>query len=149
MKPRRLLVTGCSDPWGLVVIAPGVGKGGTESPRIVPGLAKYENELAKLALRAKSESLIGERTSKNSEFNHLNSFLARRPNLPPLSSARSRAIWTRTIIRQGDPLIALRQAGVSFDSATMLAKLSAGLTLTPTKPITHLRFGEPPFVRKS
>lgn len=133
-------------PWGLVVQAPGTGnKNGSRPARIVPVLAEYERELARLAIAAGNAPIVGEAMLTARSLERVASEMAKTANMPHLSGGRLRATWTRTLLARHAPYIAMRQAGVSCDPSHTLGILSTGLTMSAEQFICTLRFGTSEF----
>ena len=130
-------------PWGLIVQAPGMRGKGARGPRIVPVLADYEEELAKLVINAGDQPLLGE--SDMTSYDNLVSRPLANAGIPPLSGGRARSTWTRTLLERGASFVALRQAGIAVNAAKTLGELSAGLTLPMDAYVTMLRSSSTPF----
>lgn len=127
--------------WGLVVRAPGMGKGNTRPARDVPVRAEYERELATLAVSAGSAPLLG----KRGDISDLAAATTKTPSVPQFSASRGRSTWTQTCLVSGATYVALRQAGVSTRGEGPLHELSVGLRLEAEAFITMLRAGSSPF----
>ncbi len=127
--------------WGLIVRAPGMGKGNTRPERNVPVRAEYEHELATLAASAGSAPLLG----KRGDISDLAAATAKTPSVPQFSASRGRSTWTQACLVSGATYVALRQAGVSTRGEGPLHELSVGLCLETEAFITMLRAGSSPF----
>jgi integrase len=127
--------------WGLIVRAPGMGKGNTRPERDVPVRAEYERELATLAANAGSAPLLG----KRGDLYDLAAATAKTPSVPQFSASRGRATWTHAALVSGATYVALRQAGVSTRGDGPLHILSTGMRIDTAAFITMLRAGGSPF----
>lgn len=142
IPPVRGIDIACS-PWGLVVLAPGAAGVKNRPPRIVPVLARFENELAELALIAKANPLIGVKNSLRLRKTY--EMQPEAPGTPNFHSYRARSNWMRYLLEGGASYLALRQVGASVSQEKTLAHLSEDLRLSPEQLIKQIRMGETDF----
>lgn len=143
IPPVRGIDIACS-PWGLVVLAPGAAGIKNRPPRIVPVLARFENELAELALISKENPLIGAKNSPRLRRTH--EMQPEVPGTPNFHSYRARSNWMRYLLEGGVSYVALRQVGASVSQEKTLAHLSDDLYLSPEQLIKQIRMGETDFI---
>lgn len=129
-------------PWGLLVAAPGMAKNGTRPARMVPVLAAYEVDLAKLASRAGTGLLLGDSTRGTHDLTRPT---AKMDSVPAFNAGRGRATWMRSLLVAGTGFVAMRQAGVSSRSEGALHTLSKDLTVPLADYIAMLRCDDRPF----
>lgn len=139
--PRILGTDILTTPWGLVVRAPGVGKGTTRPPRIVPIRGSHEKELARFAATVGNAPIIG--TTK--DLNELLTGTEKTPSVPKFHAGRGRSTWTRELLIAGATVVGLRQGGVSTRGSGPLHELSIDLRIPINEYVQMLRAERAPF----
>lgn len=131
-------------PWGLVVAAPGTGKGKSRPARFVPVLAECEQELAEAARSVGGGPMAGDRVARTRSTNGLANAVAKTDGLPRFELGRARATWTRQHLEAGVSFIALKQAGASTSTCAP-NQLAVGISMSMAEYVTELRRGDQPF----
>jgi integrase len=130
-------------PWGLVIKSSGLTSGGNRGERIVPILAKYEDELSQLAKEFGSALFLGStRSGKPREACELH---PRRSDLPIFKTNRARSNWMRALLENEVSFTAMRLAGVAILKEGFLNELSADLTPSIESYVKSVRGGAKPF----
>ena len=130
-------------PWGLVVKSSGLTSGGNRGERIVPILAKYEDELSQLAKEFGSALFLGStRSGKPREACELH---PRRSDLPIFKTNRARSNWMRSLLENEVSFTAMRLAGVAILKEGFLNELSVDLTPSIESYVKSVRGGANPF----
>lgn len=107
----------------MLVRAPGVRQAGdavsARPPRLVPVVAEFENDLARLALLAGDKPLIGSVASSTKDYSRLADLID--DALPRLHAGRLRATWLAGRLASAVPLMALTMAGAGQVDRTLHA----------------------------
>jgi hypothetical protein len=139
--PRILGTDILITPWGLIVRAPGVGKGTTRPARIVPVRGAHEKELAFFAATAGRAPIIG----ATKDLNELLTGTQKTPSVPKFHAGRGRSTWTRELLSAGVTVVGRRQGGVSTRGGGPLHELSLDLRIPVNEYVTMLRAERAPF----
>ena len=132
-----------SSPWGLFIETEGLTSGGNRGPRIVPILARYEQELSELAKEFGDDLFLGHR--KNGGVREPSDLVDHKSGLPVFKTPKARANWVRALLENEVSFISLRNAGVAVMSEGFLHELGKDLEPDFESYITSLRGGATPF----
>ena len=132
-----------STPWGLVIITKGLSSGGNRGERIVPILARYEDELSKLAKEFGDNLFLG--LSSTGGIREPNKVFPSHKSNFSFQTGRARANWTRTLLENNVSYISLRQAGVAVASEGFLFALAKDIKQSTQNYITQVRCGAKTF----
>lgn len=132
-----------STPWGLVIKTKGLSSGGNRGPRIVPILARYEDELSALAKKFGAGLFLG--LSSKGTINEPSDVFPSHKTGFSFQTARARANWTRALLENKVSYISLRQAGVSVASEGYLFALAKDIEENTQTYITQVRCGAKTF----
>ena len=88
-------------------------------PRLVPVVADFENDLARLALAAGDKPLLGQAAATGKDFSKLSDLVDEA--LPRLNAGRLRATWLAGRLSASVPLMALTAAGAGQVDRTLHA----------------------------
>ena len=132
-----------ASPWGLFIETAGLSSGGNRGPRVVPILAKYEDELSKLAKEFGDDLFIG--LSSKGKVRQPNKVVRYGSNLPVFETGRARSNWARTLLENQVSFISLRQAGVAVKTEGFLHELGKDLEPDFESYVTSIRGGATPF----
>jgi hypothetical protein len=130
---------------GIDVVRLGWGVGvkvGAPSPRVVPVLAAYEEEIVRLTEQAGDEYLVGGRTTHRNRTNEIAARFEEGHNHPKLSSPRLRSTWIVTHLTLGTRLPELLAAAGTTRIETFDALLRYVPEMDPSKALDMLRGSE-------
>jgi hypothetical protein len=132
-----------STPWGLIIETQGIASGGNRGYRAVPILAKYEDELSRLAKEFGDDLFLGARLDGQSR--DPSRLFPKSENLPSYSTGRARHNWVQILIENEVSFLALRQAGGPVVKERELNFLAADLEPAFDRYVTQIRGGARPF----
>ncbi len=132
-----------SSPWGLFIETKGLSSGGNRGKRVVPILARYEDELSELAKEFQDGLFLGR--TPTGEIREFSSLLTSRSKLPIFQISRARSNWVRALLENEVSFLSLRMAGVTVAKDGYLLELSEGLKLDFASYVQSVRGGSSEF----
>jgi integrase len=147
LTDRELSVARGSDlvatPWGLFIETQGLSSGGNRGPRIVPILAKYEDELSALAKEFGDDLFLG--VDNSGKLRDPSRVRDRSENLPIYQASKARSTWTRCLLENEVSFISLRKAGARVIKEHDLNTLAGDLEPSIESYISSVRGGRGTF----
>ena len=130
-------------PWGLVIETVGLPSGGNRGARLVPILAKYEDELSELAKEIGDDLFLG--SYKDGTLRDPSSLYGRSSGLPVFKTNRARSTWSRALLENEVSFISLRKAGARVSNESDLNTLAGELEPSMERFVSSVRGGVIPF----